>query len=65
MNNATARHEVKTMFANLIAMRAFVITQERYRLAHSEADLQTVAITMQGLIDLMDEINEYVPAGEA
>ena len=65
MNNDTARHEMKTMFANIVAMQAFLVTQERYRIAHGEADLKTVAITMQGLIDIVDEINQYIPAGEA
>lgn len=65
MNNADARFKMNTMLANIVAMQAFLVTQERYRIAHHEADLKTVAITMQGLIDIVDEINEHIPAGEA
>ena len=52
-------------FANLLAMRAFVIAEKRYALAHEEADLPVVSQTMSAMIGLIDEINEYVPAGQA
>jgi hypothetical protein len=52
-------------FANLFAMRAFLIAEERYRIAHAEADTPVVSQTMNAMIGLVEEINEYVPAGEA
>lgn len=52
-------------FANLFAMRAFLIAEERYKIAHAEADISVVSQTMGAMIGLIDEINEYVPAGEA
>ena len=52
-------------FANLFAMRAFLIAEERYRIAHAESDISVVSQTMGAMIGLIDEINEYVPAGEA
>lgn len=52
-------------FANLLAMHAFVIAEKRYALAHEEADIPVVSQTMNAMIGLIDEINEYVPAGEA
>jgi hypothetical protein len=44
---------------------SFLIAEERYKIAHAEADISVVSQTMGAMIGLIDEINEYVPAGEA
>jgi len=59
------RQQLKNMIGNTIAMHAFAIARERYRIAHAEADLPVVSQTMNAMVDLLEEIHEYVPAGEA